>query len=324
MVESPYMSEHPPRPPRPAIELDVSDIEDYKDNEALYRLLRRLPSELLPLHLARIAHLSDENAYDYLHALHERRDDALRESMVSDPELAPYFAKHERAIWNALETEVFSNEERSIGRGSTAKVQRFNLEEVGGEESPVPELAVKYVVSPNETTISAAAEHDLLLEVEQLERLEEAEYAALGPDARVRVPHPYFYYEKGKIQCYAMELIDGVNLELTMPDGSLKPPMNPTLKQDLQESFRDIDEETLFVELDQFFDTMHSLCLHGDVKPANMMVSRDGHVYVIDFGQPKLLTSVEERHYETLQDRKEAEKRVAREAVRTFLRSLYA
>lgn len=312
------MSESPPKKRTQESDPDP-DVEDYQDNVILYRLISRLPKELRTEHLRRIEHLSDDEASDYLHALHEKRDAALRDSVVSDAELAPYFKEHEAEIWKALETEVFTDLNREIGRGSTAKIQRFDIGAIGRGETTIEEVAVKYIVTPHADTISAEAEHDLILEVEQLRKLEIAERNALGKDALIRVPHPYFYYEKGKVQCYAMELIDGVNLERGIASD-----YSPELKADLRASLASLDEEALMREVDTFFDTMHGLCLHGDMKPANMMVSRDGTFYVIDFGQPKLLTKVEERHFETLQDFKVAEKRIARSSIRSFLTALNA
>lgn len=315
--------ERPPQPKKPETYPDTGsdvDIEDYADNETLYRLLMRLPKDLRNMHMQRVAHLEDEEATGYLYALHERRDAALRESNVSDESLKPYFEAHKEQIWEALETRVFSDApENQVGRGSTAKVHKFELEDYADDNrAPVEEVAVKYLVSPNATTLSVSGEHDLIVEVEQMRRIEAAENASIGPNSRIRVPHPYFYYQKGPIQCYAMELVDGVNLEKGI-SGEYKPEVG----EDLRSSLKDVDRAALMQEIDSFFDTMHTICHHGDIKPANMMVSRDGTFYVIDFGQSKLMTSVGEEHHVASEEWKDGEKKRAKEVVRRFLEALF-
>ncbi len=293
------------------------DVEDYADNEVLYRLLRRLPDELRQEHLARIEHLEDEEAEGYLYALHERRNAALRETAVSDEVLRPYFESNQERLWQALETEVFTSEENHIGAGTTARIKRLDLAGYAEDDALPASLAVKYLVSPNSKTLSASGEHDMVAEVEQMQAIERAEIAAIGADARVRVPHPYFYYQKGKTQCYGMELVDGVNLEQGI-SGSLQPAM----REELARVFAEVDREMLFKEIDAFFDTMHSICIHGDIKPRNLMASRDGKIYVIDFGQSVLATSVDEKSQTAFEELKEAEKASTRDAVRFFLDAL--
>lgn len=293
------------------------DIEDFADNPTLYRLLRRLPPELRSEHMRKIEHLEDEEAEGYLYALHERRDAALRESAVSDDALRPHFESNQERIWSALETEIFTREDNHVGAGTTARIKRFDLSEYAdGEELP-DALAIKYLVSPNSKTLSASGEHDMIAEVEQMQAIERAEIEAIGKDARVRVPHPYFYYQKGKTQCYGMELIDGVNLEQGI-SGSLQ----ADAKETYRKAFAGVDREALYAEIETFFDTMHAICIHGDIKPRNLMASKDGHIYVIDFGQAVLATAVDEKSQAAFEELKEAEKRSTKDAVRFFLDGL--
>lgn len=294
---------------------DQADIEDYRDNATLYRLLRMLPAELRREHLGRIEHLEDDEAEGYLYALHERRDAALRESSVSDEALRPYFESNQERIWASLETDVFTSEQNHVGAGTTARIKRLDI---ATEDPSLPEsLAVKYLVRPNSKTLSASGEHDMIAEVEQMQAIERAEIAAIGADARVRVPHPYFYYQKGKTQCYGMELIDGVNLEQSLSDS-----LQPDMREELAQAFAGVDREALLKEIDMFFDTMHSICIHGDIKPRNLMASRDGKIYVIDFGQAVLTTAVDEKSQPAFEELKEAEKTNTRDAVRFFLDGL--
>lgn len=295
------------------------EIDDYLDSPVLHNLLARLPAEIRTEHLTRIAELTDEQAEGYLYALHEKRSDALRECEVSDESIKTYFNEHSAEIWDALETRIFTDPENHIRAGTTARIKKFNLSEMGGVgEEQMPTVAVKYLVTPTEKTLSVSGEHDLILELEQIRKIEIAELAANGPDTHVRVPHPYFYYTKGKIQCYAMELIDGINLEQGMSNS-----YDVEIRDELRASLKDVGRETIYKELDAFFDTMHLICVHGDVKPRNIMISRDGHFYMIDFGQSLLANNVNEASGEAFENIKDMEKQQAKDAVRYFLDALF-
>ena len=297
----------------------LPELSDYQDNKELHTLLTRLPAELRVEHMRRIQHLEDDEATGYLYALHEKRGNALRESQVSDESIQPYFNEHSKEIWSALESYVFTDAGNHIGAGTTARVKRFDLSEVAGpNDKPMPSVAVKYLVTPTEKTLSVSGEHDLILELEQLQKIERAELEQNGPDSRIRVPHPYFFYRKGKIQCYAMELIDGINLEQGRNNS-----YSSEIRDELRMAFKDVDRKELFAQLGAFFDTMHSFCVHGDVKPRNLMVSRDGHVYVIDFGQSLLANRVTEKSADAFGEIKDMEKKQAKGAVRFFLDALY-
>lgn len=305
-------------PSRPAGHIEP-EIEDFKDNEELYKLLTRIPVPLRAQHIARIEHLSDEEATGYLYAFHERRDAALRESVVSDEGLKGYFDIHKEAIWDALENHVFTDTDNHLGVGTTARIKRFDMAEVADDGEEAPTLAIKYLVSPGEKTLTVSAEHDLIAEIEQLQKIEAAEIKALGNDSLIRVPHPYFYYSKGKKQCYGMELIDGINMERGMSGE-----YDEELKEELRGSLADLDRAELMRQVDVFFDTVHPICLHGDVKPRNLMVSRDGTFYVIDFGQSVLATNINDKQQEASEELKDAEKKNAKEAIGFFLSELFS
>jgi serine/threonine protein kinase len=179
-------------------------------------------------------------------------------------------------------------------------------------------VAIKYLVTPTSKTLSASGEHDLIEEVGQLQKIEEAESSQHEQMQYMRVPHPYFYYQKGKTQCYAMEVIDGINLlegmENRYPAG--------LSKEEMRDSLKDLDQEILMSEVDQFLDTMHTICIHGDVKPANFMVSREGKFYMIDFGQSTLAINVDEKSGPAFENLKDEEKKNAKQAIRYFLDAL--
>ena len=44
--------------------------------------------------------------------------------------------------------------------------------------------------------------------------------------------------------------------------------------------------------IERFFATMHTYCIHGDIKPRNLMLGENGVIYVIDFGQSILVHNV--------------------------------
>jgi RIO-like serine/threonine protein kinase len=137
-------------------------------------------------------------------------------------------------------------------------------------------------------------------------------------DISLRVPHPYFYYKKGAIQCYGMELINGINLEQ-----GIAGEYGSDMEEALQASLRNVDRDVLNDEIEQFFDAMHTVCLHGDIKPANIMVSREGKFYVIDFGQSVLTNDISEKDRDAFEVKKQDEKDGTRAAIRFFLSALF-
>jgi tRNA A-37 threonylcarbamoyl transferase component Bud32 len=295
----------------------ASELDDFKDSPELYRLLARIPNELRPKHIEHIENLSDEDAETYLKDILEKREAASRESEISEPLMRDYFNEHSEAVWKALETNVFSDADNLLGAGITARIKRFALKDID-ENAPIDTLAIKYLVSPTEKTLSVTGEHDLIREVERIQKIEAAEKQDAESTKHIRVPHPYFYYRNGKIQCYGMEEIDGVNLE----QGTSDCYHDSKVKDDIRSALAGLDREALMIEVDRFFDAMHTVCLHGDIKPANMMVSRTGQFYVIDFGQSVLANDIDEKSQDAFENLKDDEKKSAKLAVRYFLDSL--
>jgi serine/threonine protein kinase len=244
----------------------------------------------------------------------------MTETVISDDSIREYFNNKGEAIWKQLETTVFTDTENLIGRGQTARIKRFDL---ATDDLEVPSsLAIKYLVTPTEKTLSVSGEHDLIREVERIQRIEQDESAHTEPINYMRVPHPYFYHRHGKIQCYGMEEIDGINLlQATRGENGIEE-YDSSYKEDFLRSLHGVNRENLMEEIDRFFDTMHKTCLHGDMKPANMMISREGKFYVIDFGQSVLATDVDEKSTPAFENLKDEEKMQAKMAVRNFLTTL--
>jgi serine/threonine-protein kinase RIO1 len=287
-----------------------SPIEEYEGEPILYDLLRQLPEELIVRHTAAIekSEMSDEEAAAYLKRVLEKREGATRISEVSDENLRGHFAGREEEVFSYIEGELSLGDRNLLGKGGTAKVKAFRFE---APDVEIP-MAVKYLETPLRDTLTAQAEHDMLVEVERLQQVERLEKKDAERLRHVRVPHPYFHYKSGHVQCYGMELIGG----LTLHEASEEAWANNEQRERIQEAFRTIPLQEVLNELEIFFRNMHEFCLHGDVKAANIMVDENGTLYIIDFGQSKLVTNLmKEDHPET---KKEDELVRAREAVRRF------
>ncbi|HEX8591356.1 MAG TPA: phosphotransferase [Candidatus Paceibacterota bacterium] len=301
------MSMHWPKP--------QGSINDYEDSSELFNLLKSIPIEMRATHLQRIEELSDDDAAAYLREFIEQREAAMREGEVSDPSIREYFEAHKEEIWRTLETDVFSDPDNLLGNGQTARVMQFVLEDrEHGMEVP---LGIKYLVSPGEKTLSAKGEHNLVREVERLQLIEQAEAIHAAEAVHVRVPHPYFHYRNADFQCYGMERINGINLERwTKGEGSEE------LRTALTKAFRDVDPQEFAHEIDLFFDAMHTVCLHGSIKPDNLMVSREGRLYVIDFGDSRPIHDLDEQEEKNLDTLREDEKARAKVILMSFFASL--
>jgi serine/threonine protein kinase len=92
-----------------------------------------------------------------------------------------------------------------------------------------------------------------------------------------------------------MELIDGFDLSKPLIDM----PSGPN-KDALVQALAAIPEEVVATEIETFFERMHTYCLHGDIKPANLMVDSKGRFYVIDFGQSRLVMDIPDKAQEQL------------------------
>jgi serine/threonine protein kinase len=68
---------------------------------------------------------------------------------------------------------------------------------------------------------------------------------------------------------------------------------------------------------------MHEYCLHGDIKPGNIMISSTGVFYVIDFGQSILINSIPESAQEQMYTLREDEVKISKDSVRRFMQVLF-
>jgi serine/threonine protein kinase len=150
--------------------------------------------------------------------------------------------------------------------------------------------------TPIEGTISAAEEHRVLIEVERMQIIEKIESGDIEKHKHVRVPHPYFQYDSGKIQCYGMELIKGLNLHEAIQGEWF----DEEQKTKVREAIGHIPLEEIRKEFEIFIENMHQFCLHRDIKPANIMISEEGMFYLIDFGQSELVTNMHGKNPEQI------------------------
>lgn len=292
-------------------ELPPPEREDFL-TAPYYHLIKKIPDELIQKHLIYIEEnqLNPQEATEYLEDVLELRSDALTETVISDETILEKIKNQKEAIFRHLETDVFSSQENYLGSGMTAKVKYFEIEDLGTKE--VLPIAVKYLVTPTEMTLSASSEHDMLLEVERIQKIEDIE--ADAQLTSIKVPHPYFHHQNAEIQCYAMELVDGVDLSKKL--GDLQ---NGDKKEALINAIASVDIETVFKEVEIFFNRMHEYCLHGDMKQANMMVDSQGTFFVIDFGQSRLVTDIPDNAREQLYTLQEDEIAIAKRSIRTIV-----
>jgi len=291
--------------------LDFEDALDQHADTSYHSLLKKLPAELVIKHLSIIDSkgLSEPETYAYFIDLIEKRSNALTESLISDTFIKDLCPDAKNELFIPIETWVFQSPD--IGFGQTAKVKRFDLDHNGTKLS----LAVKFLLTPTEKTLSASAEHDMLHEVERIQTIENLEREAQLE--HIKVPHPYLHHQTEKLQCYAMELIEGVTLQDVL-NGYIDDNLHTTLTESLSK----IPIEVLLTEIDIFFNKMHTYCLHGDIKPRNIMINKQGMLYVIDFGQSILLTDVSEDAMQQVQNLKEDEINNTKTIVRLLYKKL--
>lgn len=290
------------------------ELADYKD-EMFYPLLCKLPKQLALRHIQQIEDdaLSDEEATDYLLNVIKQRIEIGKETVVSDPTLESFFTSHPNFLHD-IETSIFSSKENMLGFGMTAKVKSA---EVTASDGTPQKIAIKYVITPTEKTLSASGEHEVLREVELLTQLEKLENEEKVDTTIIRVPHPYFHHKTNTIQCYGMELVDGANLQEGLDDT-----MSPELKLQLQTVFANREKEAITNEVEKCLNAVHKHCLHGDMKPRNLMVDKNGTFFIIDFGQAVLNINISEKQLEQIENLREEEIKATKLAITLFLNKL--
>jgi tRNA A-37 threonylcarbamoyl transferase component Bud32 len=276
------------------------DISDYEDRD-FHPLLKKLPEEIALKSIGVIESRGfDENeATHYIESVVKQRKEAVTKSVISDEYIKIFFEGQEEKIYNDIETTVFTDSENHLGAGLTARVKEYTLLK-NGVEMP---MAIKYVVTPTKKTLSASGEHDVIREVERIEDIEKIELSAKNSSKYIRVPHPYFHHRNESIQCYGMELVCGTDVKHIL-DGNVR----PSIIDDLQNSpLLNVDQRELSEQIDNFFNTMHEYCLHGDIKPANIMIGTNGMIYIIDFGQSILKNEITEKALDQFEELKKDE-----------------
>ncbi len=305
--------------PETPLNLEVTDYED----EPFYPLLQKLPRSLALKHIAHIENnsLSEDETIIYLEKILASRHEATTSSEISDVNLQEIFKNNPELlaeVINSLETSVFNNPDNYLGTGMTAKVKHYNLTDP--ENTTTIPMAIKYVITPTAKTLTAEQEHDVIKEVERMKTIEDAQLKNPRRSRYLRVPHPYLHHSNEKLQLYSMEHIDGANL-YQLTNGGL----TQEFKQTLRESrLAEVSMEEMDGYVERFFTTMHEYCLHGDIKPANLMVNSDGVLYVIDFGQsisPQNIPKGAEEQFENL---KEDEIKEAKLCIRRLLRLVFS
>ncbi len=289
-------------------------IEDHRD-ETYYPLLIELPPELRERHIKEIEEggMNSEEATAYLQNITEKRHEATTETLVSDSRVEAMLADPSirEQVLTMLESTVFQSP--TIGEGQTAKIKRFELISDDGVDT-IP-MAIKYLLTPTAKTLSAAGEHDMLREVERMSAVEEIEHHE-GIE-RIRVPHPYLHHKNELIQCYGMEFIDGADLRQVIEGEA-----DEALMETLGTLFDRDSEKDVQNEFERFLTAMHTYCLHGDIKPANIMIDRDGRFYLIDFGQSVLVNDIDDTGRAQLDNLRDLEMEQARTTIRLCIRKV--
>jgi tRNA A-37 threonylcarbamoyl transferase component Bud32 len=286
------------------------DILDYEDS-SFFTLLKQLPHELFQKHITFIkeSNMNDAETKLYLEDILEKRKEAVTVSVISDENAQEMFQGHEEELFARIETDVFDSPDNLIGAGTTARIKRFDLKQ---EERTIP-MALKYLVSPTMRTLSAAAEHDMIREVERIQHIEDLEKDT--EFSYISVPHPYFHHKNQRIQCYGMQFIDGCDLNKTVGDMQ-----NRISLGDFKKHMEEVNMQQLDQEIDIFFSKMHTYCLHGDIKPRNIMVDSVGKFFIIDFGQSVLVNDIPEKGLPQFEELKTEEVKATKQIIRRFIR----
>ena len=206
-------------------------IYELKDSEPeLLKYLSLMPRELWSKHFAALQSLTEkhrseskeavaEMRVNYVLGIIEARENAIVECNTYDHKIKEAFLNSKDQIESLGESlrELLVTKGNLLGYGQTARIKSTRLSESG---EPV---AVKFLLTPTPKTLSVDGEHEMLYEVETLVNIEDSE-ERLSSIEHIGVPHPFFYYKRGKLQCYGMSEIHGVTLEeILSDDGGYRP-----------------------------------------------------------------------------------------------------
>ncbi len=283
---------------------------------------RRIPKELWPRHFNAIENLKNDSDVDpalvgerqknYMAVIIEAREKAVVEFHVSDKGLQEQWPEAPEQLGSKLR-EAFALSGNLLGAGRTARVKSVKFD---GIDKPI---AVKYLLTPTEKTLSVDGEHDMLKEVETITKIEEAENRS-GAGMHVRVPHPYFYFKDRKLQTYGMSEVNGVDIENLLKGTNSRIGLQDTVMNALRKRFETPQSrEELWKEVDTFVNAMHEVCLHGDVKDKNIMVDDEGRFFLIDFGQSVPVSSMTEETRAQFDELKDEERKAMQNRIRNLV-----
>lgn len=279
-------------------------VEDYIYDENLLLQLKKLPIDIRMLHAKKMSELSDSEALVYIENILKDREKSLEEFVFSDERLKDKITSEDLEQL-FLERETPQN---LLGFGTTARIKKIEVAGLG-------EIAVKYLVTPNSKTLSVSGEHDLLFEVNRMKEVESVENHEETP--LINVPHPYFYYKSSKVQSYGMEKVDGFDLEDFIVFKN-----SDTVGGEWLKKIQSMDESVLLSQFELFLSRMHKICLHGDIKRRNIMISRSGEFYLIDFGQSVNALDINDKQGDSFENLKEAEIENTKICIKNFFKEI--
>ena len=175
--------------------------------------------------------------------------------------------------------QIINNLDTQIGEGNTADVLI---------DADFPNICFKLIMRPGGPGVSVnSPEREIQLMEESLDAI----------DKEV-VPQPYFNIdativnennEERPLKAFGMERIHGVNIEqVIFGDTDIFESINLSTKKDLKElrdKFKKLEAEIKKINEEGI--------IHNDVNPRNIMLDKDGDVFLIDFGMAEARTQLQ-------------------------------
>lgn len=307
------------------IEADLVETEP-----ELFRYMQLLPRELWGRHFGSLEQISREHQTEGRKAIAERRinyiltivqarKNASIEYDISDPLLSENLARPEQMKEFGDELHMLLvTEGNYLGSGKTARIKSLKFKQLDNRS-----IAVKYLLTPTAKTLSAKGEYDMIREAETITAVEDAE-KKLRAGEHIRVPHPYFHYKQGKLQCYGMTEVNGITLEQLLRGSEENSTRNEIIESLKRRFGGAVSPDNLLEETDVFMRAVHEVCLHGDLNLRNIMIDRDGMIYLIDFGQSVPINSMSEETREQFENIQELERGQMRECIRQIWKRVLA
>lgn len=187
----------------------------------------------------------------------------------------------------------FKDHSNFLGNGATAEVYGLNSNET---------ICVKFITNQeryNENNY-LRVEHDYLDKVYKATR-----------EGVVKTPQPIFLrMHPSEGHSYGMEKIKGASLSQILE--------TPEKYAELIEVAHGVDRHDFETGLQTFIERMHKAGVtHGDMFKRNLMIDRDGRLYVIDFGKAKTID------FENGEDeRRQSDLRTAQHSLKDFFSKL--